>query len=181
MTAHEPELDLSAVPDGAIKELHRQGELCLQGTVQLAIAADQRATTTSGILGAGSIALMVAGASMVLNPASRPTLIGAVFGVAFTLLSGAILCARAARSIDYFVAGYEPRLLAKSASDEIWMLRCAAEDIQARINHNRKTLEKSSKMLTLGRAAAFAALPVGIMIFTIMSAGSAGWLGFHFS
>jgi hypothetical protein len=44
--------DFSNVPRGAAKELCRQGELCLQGTVQLAIALDQRATTLTGVVGA---------------------------------------------------------------------------------------------------------------------------------
>jgi hypothetical protein len=57
--------DFSEIPDNAVKELHRQGELCLLGTMQLAVAADQRATTLSGILGAGSVALAAAMAGLI--------------------------------------------------------------------------------------------------------------------
>ncbi len=178
MTADQPSLDLSAVPDETIKELHRQGELCLQGTVQLAIAADWRATTLTGILGAGSIALIVAGASMISNPLSHPALIVATLTTALMLFFGALQCARAARSIDYFVAGYEPRLLAQSANDETWMLRFAAEDIQTRITRNRETLARSSRMLTRGRVIAFTAVPIGVAAFVIMFAASSA--GLHF-
>jgi hypothetical protein len=46
-------LDLDQAPLESVKELHRQAETCLAGTVQLAISADQRATTMAGIFGAG--------------------------------------------------------------------------------------------------------------------------------
>lgn len=62
--------DFSNVPDSAVKELHRQGELCLLGTMQLALAADQRATTLSGILGAGAVALAAATAGLNIKRAS---------------------------------------------------------------------------------------------------------------
>jgi hypothetical protein len=75
-------------------------------------------------------------------------------------------------------------MLALSASDEIWMLRYAAEDVQVRIDGNRSTLETSSKMLTLGRGFALAAAPIGVIVFAIISFGMAGllfilkgWLG----
>jgi hypothetical protein len=69
--------DFSNIPAETIKELHRQGEICLQGTVQLAIACDQRATTLTSILGAGTIALMVATGTMISSLTPRPPLIGA--------------------------------------------------------------------------------------------------------
>lgn len=160
-------LDCSAVPDSAIGELHRQGEICLQGTVQLATALDQRATTTSGILGAGALALLTAAAAM--SGASRPIvpfIIGATT-TAVLLFCGALFCAWAARSTDFFVAGYEPRLLVKSASDENWMLRYAVEDIQMRINANRQALEYSSKLFTWGRRIGLIAVPCGALMFAI--------------
>jgi hypothetical protein len=65
-------------------------------------------------------------------------------------------------------------MLALSSSDEIWMLRYAAEDVQVRIDGNRSTLETSSKMLTLGRGFALAAAPIGVIVFAIISFGMAG-------
>jgi hypothetical protein len=115
--------DFSNIPAAAAKELCRQGELCLQGTLQLALATDQRATTLAGILGAGSIALLAATVSLSLSPDHRIALILPAAATAFILYCGALLCAWAARSTAFHVAGYEPRLLARSAiqDDETWI------------------------------------------------------------
>jgi hypothetical protein len=66
-TSQPQQYDFSNVPAGAIREVHRQGEICLQSIVQLALAADQQATTLTGILGAASVALLVATAAMISN------------------------------------------------------------------------------------------------------------------
>lgn len=57
-------IDFSTIPEGAIEEILRNGEACLEGTIQLAIAADQRATTMAGIFGAGSVALLAVAATI---------------------------------------------------------------------------------------------------------------------
>jgi hypothetical protein len=163
---HRP--DFSNIPAAAARELCRQCELCLQGTVQLAIAIDQRATTLTGILGAGSIALVAATVSLSISPDRKIALIVSAAVTALVLYGGALLCAWAARSTDFHVAGYEPRKLAISATDdnaELWMQRYAAEDVQARIDHNRRELEKSSRYFTWGRRIALCAIPIGIFIF----------------
>ena len=176
MKAEGARPDFSNIPNETIKEFHRQGEVCLQGTVQLAIAADQRATTLTGTLGAAAVALMVATGALVSNPSLLPdtALVYATLVTALMLFVGAILCAMVARSTDFFVAGYEPKNLAKSAANELWMLRYAAEDVQVRIDGNRRTLDASSRMLTWGRGMAVAALPVGAAIFLLAYAAKGG-------
>jgi hypothetical protein len=165
-------LDCSSVPQAAIGELHRQAEICLQGTVQLAIALDQRATTTSGILGAGALALFaaVASMSMAMRP-HIPFIVGAST-TAVILFFGASVCAWAARAADFFVAGYEPRFLIKAATDKDWKLRYAVEDLQVRINANRLVLERSARLFTLGRRIGLAAFPCGVVTFLIALLGS---------
>jgi len=161
-----PDLDCSMVPDNAIGELHRQAEMCLQGTVQLATALDQRATATSGIFGVGALALFTAAAAM-SGAAARP-IVPFIVGAAVTavlLFCGALFCAWAARSADFFVAGYEPRFLVKAASDEHWMLRYAVEDIQTRIDANRMAQEYSSRLFTWGMRVGLIAVPCGIAAF----------------
>lgn len=161
------DMNLSAVPDDTIGELHRQAEICLQGTVQLATALDQRATTTSGILGAGALALFTAAASM--SMAARPFvpfIVGAIIAAA-TLYFGAMVCAWAARSTDFFVSGYEPRFLIKSASDKHWMMRYAVEDIQMQVDKNRSVQERSSRLFTYGRRIGLCAIPLGVLMFFI--------------
>src|SRR5262245_13902941 len=99
-------LDCSVVPDDAIGEVHRQAEKCLQGNVQLATALDQRATATSGIFGAGALALVTAAAAM--GGTVRP-FFPFIFGggtAALLLYIGALFCAWATRSGNIFVPGY---------------------------------------------------------------------------
>jgi hypothetical protein len=163
--------DFSKIPAAAAKELCRQGELCLQGTVQLAVAADQRATTLTGILGAGSVALVAATVSLSINSDRKIALIASAVITALVLYCGALFCAWAARSADFHVAGYEPRLLATSATEdntELWMQRYAAEDAQARIDHNRRELAKSARYLTWGRRIALCAVPIGAISFFVV-------------
>jgi hypothetical protein len=150
-------------------------ELCLQGTVQFGLAVDQRATTLTGILAAGSIALVAATVSLSINnPHHKIALIVSAAAVMAAILFyfGALFCAWAARSADFHVIGYEPRKLAISMvgdNFELWMQRYLAEDIQVRIDHNRRELEKSSRYLTWGRRIALSAIPISMV--TSLAAG----------
>ncbi len=146
--------DFSNIPPAAAKELCRQGELCLQGTMQFGVAMDQRATTLTGILGASSAALLAVTASLSTSQFHTFALVASTAAMALVLYFGAMLCAWATGPSDFYVAGYEPRLLAKSGTQdtELWMQRYTAEDIQTRIDHNRHKLEKSAHYLTWGRA-----------------------------
>jgi hypothetical protein len=164
--------DFSAIPDNAIRELHRQGELCLLGTVQLALAADQRATTLSGILGAGAVALAAATAGLISGGHPNIVLIAPAATTALFLFVGALLCAWSAQPTEFFIGGYEPRYLAVSCTDEVHPLRYAAEDLQMRIDANRGTLERAAVRQTWGRRVAAAAVPAGVIIFFIMFASS---------
>jgi len=167
-----PELarpDFSNIPADAIKELHRQGEICLQSTMQLALAADQRATTLTGIMGAGAVALLAATATMISSAHPSAALIGTGAGTATLLFVGALFCAWAAQPLDFFVAGYEPRRMAPAARDETWILRYATEDMQIRIDSNRASLVHASRLLTWGRSIALLAVPLGITIFFAIS------------
>jgi hypothetical protein len=161
--------DFSGVSDNIVKEVHRQAELCLQQTVQIAVAADQRASTLTGILGAGAIALLVASGNMLSAQTPKTALVAAAITAAIVLYLAALRCAQAARSTDYFLAGYEPRFWVGATSDEVWMLRFAAEDLQRRIDANRATLEVSSKMLTQGRSIALLAVPAGLAAYLLSS------------
>jgi len=67
--------------------------------------------------------------------------------------------------IDFFLAGYEPRLLSASAADERWTLIYVVEDLQRRICKNRKDIDASSNGFKLGFGLAFAAVPLGLVAF----------------
>jgi hypothetical protein len=164
--------DFSEIPDNAVKELHRQGELCLLGTMQLAVAADQRATTLSGILGAGSVALAAAMAGLISGAHPNLVLIVPAAITALFLFIAALLCAWSAQPTDFFVGGYEPRYLAISCADELYALRYAAEDLQMRIDANRATLERSASRQKWGRRLAAGAVPAGLIAFLTMFVSS---------
>lgn len=159
--------DFSQIPPEAIKELHRQSEICLQGTLQLALAVDQRAITLTGILGAGSIALAAARVTMLSSVHPNPAMVGAAAITALVLFSAALLCAWAARPSSFHVAGYEPKRMAKAALNDIWILRYATEDAQVRIDSNRRSLERASRNLAWGMCVAMIALPVGASVFSL--------------
>jgi hypothetical protein len=159
--------DLSTVSIDKIDEIHRQGELCLLGTIQLAIAADQKATTLSGVFGAGSVALLAAIATMITGPTYNVAFIVAAGIASVLLFLATLICAMAARPTDFFIAGYEPKRLGQSQGDKLTMLRFAAEDIQDRLDKNRMALEKSAKLLVRGFWCALLAVPAAILAFSI--------------
>jgi hypothetical protein len=167
-TSQPQQYDFSSVPAGAIREVHRQGEICLQSTVQLALAADQRATTLTGILGAASVALLVATAAMISNIHPNWALVCAAAITAVLLFIGALFCARATQPVDFFIAGYEPKRMASVAQDETWILRYAAEDVQARIDANRDSLVRASWWLIWGRRIALLGVLSGLMVFSAL-------------
>jgi len=105
-------------------------------------------------------------------------LVGAATSTAIFLYVGALLCAGAARPCDFFVAGYEPKRLAAAAQDETWILRYSAEDVQVRIDSNRASLVRASRLFTWGRLIALLAVPLGvIMFFSISLAASDHFFG----
>lgn len=157
--------DFSEVPPEAIKELHRQGEACLQGTIQLAVAADQRATTMAGILGSVSAAILTVAVMIATSAVPNWSVMSAAVATATVLFIGALFAAIAARPCDFQVAGYEPKRMAYAAQSETWIPRYATEDLQVRIDANRIALDKTARFLNWGLFAALFALPAGVIVF----------------
>jgi hypothetical protein len=161
-------MDISSVPEESIIELHAQAAACLQGTVQLAIAADQRATTLTGIFGAGTVALLAAAATVLEGSHPSQPLVWSACIAAEFLFAASLCCAWAARPINFSVGGYEPKLLAPAASDKLWMLRCVTEDIQARIDMNRLALDRGARILTAATLIALSSVPAGFIAFEVV-------------
>lgn len=139
--------DFQHMADDAIPELLREGEQCLLGTVQLALAADQRGTTITGVFGAGAVALL-AGAATIAE--GQQSLLSAFLSAATVLFTAALLTAWSARPVDFYVPGYEPRLLSQCGGDLNWMLRCSSADVQNRIDQNRRVLIRASRHFNAG-------------------------------
>jgi hypothetical protein len=98
------------------------------------------------------------------------SLIGAALAASLFLFAGASFCAWSSRPINFFVGGYEPKLLAIAAGDnEIDMVRGATEDIQVRIDTNHGALEGSARLINFGGLLGAAAVPAFI---TFLAVGS---------
>jgi hypothetical protein len=148
----------------AVKEVQRQAESCLHGTLELAIAADQRATTMSGITGAGAAALTAAAVAIYDAKSPDMELVVGAAASAGILFFAAMLFAWAARPVDFHIAGYEPNSLANAERDEKWTSIYVAEDLQRRIDANRSGLARAGRLFKEGLALAALALPVGLAI-----------------
>ena len=164
-------MDLSEISLASVQELHRQAETCLSGTVQLAIAADQRATTMAGIFGAGSVALLAAVATILAAASPNNPFIGGASAMAALFFVAAVTSAMAAAPTDFHVGGYEPKLFVRSAGDLAWMLRYAVQDMQDRIDFNRAVLARSARRLRVAMGFAVAAIPSGVLVFSALRAG----------
>lgn len=159
--------DIVSLPEATVASVHKQAEDCLAGTVALAIAADARATTLTGIFGGAAVALLAGGATILAAPdhqAFIPLLASVCTGALF-LLAAALLSAYACRPVDFFVGGYEPKLLSKSAQDMTWLLKYATNDVQVRIDTNRETLASSARKVNWAMGLALLAVLAGILVF----------------
>ncbi len=156
-------MDLSEVSLDGVQELHRQAETCLSGTIQFGIAADQRATTLTGIFGAGCVALLAAIATVIAGSSPHKAFVGGAATIATLLFVAAMISAMACAPGDFHVGGYEPKRFARSAGDLAWMLRYAVEDMQVRIDCNRAALERSARLVHVSMGLALAAIPLGIL------------------
>jgi len=165
----EDDLDFSQVPDCAVNEFYRQAELCLQSTVQVAIAADSRATTLTGTFGAATAALLVIAANIGTKDKVDLSLLLAVLSGASALLIASTFCAASARPIEFHVPGYHPRLLYYAASSEKHIKLEAAADIQIRIDQNSVSLKRSAKTLSRGRVLALLSIPISILSYLLSS------------
>ncbi len=149
-------VNLEDVADDCLRDLYELGETTLEGTVQLAIAADQRAITLTGIFLATAIALVAAASA--LAQAGQVNLVWIGAPLIFALAG--MLEACAARSANFQLGGYEPKLLAKAATSQTIMIRGAINDIQSRIEQNRKSLESGARFANSGLVVA----AIGIVI-----------------
>jgi hypothetical protein len=159
------EIDWDDIPEAAVREILRQGETYLDATLKVAIAADQRATTLMGIYGAVGVALLVSAATIGTRAQPDFSLIVSLGVVASLLLLAGLICGRAGRPIDFYVSGYEPTKIIKSSTHELWLLRYVCEDVQRRIDSNRRSLERSSVLIVSSFIISGLAVIAGIIAF----------------
>lgn len=137
------ELDWSDVKSEAIPEVMRLAETHLAEMLQIAIAADQRAVGQSAAFATLGSALL---AAVMVTTKSEAISIASwcVVFAGLGLIGGAFISGMAARPIDYFAGGYEPRGIIPCANDVDWMRQSAVKDMQRRIDHNRKVIGRTA-------------------------------------
>jgi hypothetical protein len=126
------------IPEAGLREILRQAETYLDSSLKVAVAADQRATTLMGIYGAVGVALLVSAATIGTRAQPDLALISAIIAVALLLLCAGLLCGLAGKPVDFYVSGYEPEKIVESSTEEKWLIRYVCEDLQRRIDINKK-------------------------------------------
>lgn len=156
---------LRDAPIEAVREVQRQAEAFLDGTVQMALAADQRATTMAGICGAGAIALAAAVAGLLSAANVNLPLISGAAVTATLLYLASLIFAKSAAPVYFHVRGYQPKKLGPSCTNLTWALIHTTEDFQSRIEFNKDVLERSARSFKWASFVAVAALPCGLIAF----------------
>jgi|CXWL01.1.fsa_nt_gi hypothetical protein len=160
-------LDWAGVSEPTVQEIVRLGELQLSDLFQAALAADQRAVNQAGILAGFGAALLAAAGTLWLSDTSRIMAVSALIAGG-GMVASAFISGLAARPSDYYANGYEPKRIMPSARDNAWMLKCVAEDLQARIRANRKSLDDTARLTTIATNGAFLAIVVAGLALALM-------------
>jgi hypothetical protein len=163
------EVALDQAPEPCLRELLRQSEMFLSGTVTLGIAADQRASTLCTVFSGGGIAFLVGAAAVLTGSSPSFPLECALSGTATILFIGSWLAAKAAAPVNFHPAGYEPKNLARSSADEQWMIRYTIIDIQQRIEVNRTAIDREARLTSWAIRTAALAIATGILTFSVLS------------
>jgi hypothetical protein len=156
--------DFSALADCQLAEVRREAGACLDGTIHLALAADQRGGTMSGIIGVAAVVLLVTAAAY----GTAAPLTAAFLVTSAGLFGAAILAAWSGRPRSFFVAGYEPRLLAQCGGDIGFMRRCIIADIQNRIDQNRVALDRAARQFVAAMIVAAVSPAAGAAAYFVL-------------
>jgi hypothetical protein len=157
--------DWTSVSEAAVYQLLQEAKDHLQGTIELGINADQRSAALCGVFGAGAFALFAVSATVFAGDHRSDILQWAAVIEGFVLLIASLLCAWAAGPGDFYVSGYEPRLLIASAADTLWMQRYIIEDIQRRIEANRAEIIREALLMKTAIWVAVTGIILGLVIF----------------
>lgn len=147
------------------RQILAQGELYLQGQVQLAIAADQRATTAASIFGSMATAVAAVVIAFWDNSKDDAALAAGLVGAAL-LLAAAVFAAIAARPVAFDVAGNHP---AKWIDDRkgslVARIGRECESYQRRITFNDSVMSRNKGWITIAFGVALIAPPVSVLVW----------------
>ena len=166
---------IQTMPLELAREIARQGDARLVALMNLATAADLRATTLFGILGAASVGIGTAVlAAMAANTGSDhpfTRLIWAGIVTALGLFAGAIISAVSGAPRDFYVTGGDPDSLRQwSWTDDRWrsevdMLDATAQRYAVSIARNKRILQSGSVRVNCAIVLALASPVVGTAVY----------------
>jgi len=158
-------------PAELLREIVRQGEARLNAALNLATAADLRATTLCGIFGTSAVTLAAAVLAYLASGHTNSGLVlaGAIAGI--DCFIAAMLAGVSARPRDFYVAGGLPDELRNwSWTGTTW--RTASELLDATtqryalsIRNNKTILESNSHFIKLSLLIGLAAPVVGALVY----------------
>ena len=160
--------DFTNIPDDNIDEVLRLGEETLNGTVSLAIAQDQRATSLMGIFGAAAVALLGVSGALISSTSPNLPLIYSSFTIAVGFFLVSLVFGWSGRPSDFYVAGYEPKQIHKSTGDISITKKYVCEDIQIRIDSNRIHLANAAWSVKVGGILAILSILLGAGVFLVI-------------
>ena len=158
-------------PIDLAREIARQGEVRLGATIALGIAADMRAATVGGILGATATAVTGAVLAHWISGQSQPEMIWAGSGVSALLFVAMVLCLLSARASSFMAPGGEPQawrawaLVRNQWCGEAELLDATALRYDESINENRKQLSRNGRLFNWALILFGLALPSGLTFF----------------
>ena len=152
---------LSDAPERSIVFIQSQAEVLLGQMGQMAVASDARAMNLSAIC--VTVSLAVAGSTVLWS--SGGNLIAASAGLAGLLFLAAVFFAMAGRVINFDVAGHEPKSLVRSAESDLWMAIYVIQELQKRIDDNRRVMKCSALLFNVAGVLALLSLPAAVLIY----------------
>lgn len=161
-------IDWTGVDGDMAGRILHQGELYLAAQLQTALAADQRAMTTAGIL--IGFATAIIGATLAYyNQSNNVPLLSAGLTASTFMLLGSFCCLYAARPVDFTSHGSHP--------NQWWDLREAdlaelmggeAENYQTGISENARTLNSNASWLYRGMRCAVVAPILALIVWSVL-------------
>lgn len=159
---------MSELPSGLTSDLAatvlKQGEVRLAAQLQIALAADSRATTFASILIAVAAILLGFGGDQATGKTPDfPLAIGAL-GAGILLLISAAICVTAARPIKFDLAGAVPEnwwddgVTNRSHEESLWQ---ESNNYTRRIRENGRRLRKNAQLFRVGMYLACASPIIG--------------------
>jgi len=161
-------VDWSEVDEGMARQIFEQGQTFLQAQLQVALAADQRATAIAGLFATvGTAAIGGAFAYWDKEADSAILVAGVLTGVG--MIAGALRALWAARPVPFNTAGNYPNKWYECRTEPLaLMLGAEAENYQACITENEAILKANGAAIRQGATLAVASPLAGTLAWFLL-------------